>query len=85
MSEFFTLIMLLLVCGGFLSSMSLLTVSMKVLLNILHVLLGLATISLPTCKCILPVRMLFGEPYSLFTNSHITFEVLFDLVMIFWM
>jgi hypothetical protein len=41
------------------------------------------TISFPTCKCILPIRMLFGEPLSLFTNSHNTFEVLFDLVMIF--
>jgi hypothetical protein len=46
-SESFWLIMLLLVCGcsKFLSSMSLFTVSMKVLLNMVHVLFGLETIS----------------------------------------
>jgi hypothetical protein len=75
--------MLLLVCGGFLSSMSLLTVSMNVLLNIFHVLLGLVTISFSTCGCILLVLMLLGEPLSLFTNFHDTFEVLFELVMMF--
>jgi hypothetical protein len=36
--------MVFLVGGGFLSSMSLLTVSMNVLLNILHILIGLVTI-----------------------------------------
>jgi hypothetical protein len=76
---------ILLVCGcsKFLPIMSLFTVSMKVLLNMLHVLLGLETISFPSCSCILLVSVLFGEPLSLFTNFHSTFGVLFDLVTIF--
>jgi hypothetical protein len=78
-------VILLLVWGGFLSSMSLRTVSIKVLLNILHILLAFVTISFSTCRCILLVLVLFGEPLSMFTNSHNTFEVIFELVIMFWM
>jgi hypothetical protein len=87
-SESFILIMLLLLllicaCVKFLSTTSIFTISVKVLLNILHILLGLETISFPSCRCILQVNLLLGEPLSLFTNFHSTLEVLFELVIIF--
>jgi hypothetical protein len=65
------------------SSIGLFTVSMKVLLNMLQVLLRLETISFPFCRCILLVRAVFGESLSLFTNSHNTFGMLFDVAIIF--
>jgi hypothetical protein len=72
---------LLLACGGFLSSMSLQTVSLKILLNILLILLAFVTISFSTCRCMLLVLVLFGEPLYLFTDFYNTFEVLFGLVL----
>jgi hypothetical protein len=83
-SESFILIMLLLICGciKFLPTTSLFTISVKVLSNILHILLGLKTIPFPSCRCILQVNLLFGEPLPLFTNFHSTLEVLFELVII---
>jgi hypothetical protein len=84
-SESFKLILLLLVCGCnvFLSSISFFTVSMKVLLNTLHVVLWLEIISCPSCRCLLLVIALFGEPLPLFTNSQNTSGMLFDLTVIF--
>jgi hypothetical protein len=52
-------------------------VSKKVTLNMLHVLLGLETVSVSTCRCILYVCVSFREPFSLFNNFHNTLLVLF--------
>jgi hypothetical protein len=49
-------------------------VSKKVMLNKLHILLGLETVSFSTRRCILQVSVLFTEPLTLFTNFHNTYE-----------
>jgi hypothetical protein len=57
--------------------------SIKVLSKILQVILGLETTCLPSCKCILLVKILFGEPRSRFTNFHSAFDILVDLFIVF--
>jgi hypothetical protein len=75
--ESFKPVMLLLICEciKFLPNIKLLTISTKVLLKILQVILGLETTCLLSCKCILLVKILFGEPHSQFTNFHSAFAV----------
>jgi hypothetical protein len=80
-NESFGLIVLLLVCEciKLLQSKSLITVSKKVMLNTLHVLLGLETVPFSTCRCMLKVNVLSRGPLSLFTNLCSTLGVLFEL------
>jgi hypothetical protein len=62
--------------------MNVFTVSKGVTLNMLHILLGLETVSSSTCRCTLQVNVSFRGPLSLFTNFHNNLRVLFELVII---